>query len=58
MAHYYRKPHTRQARSMNTKNDPFARAKRRNVPDEFEDLLRSDAFSKTWKDNKKTKQWG
>jgi hypothetical protein len=55
---YYRKPRTRQVHADNAKNNPFARAKRRNIPDEFEDLLRSDVLSKSWKNIKRTKQWG
>lgn len=53
----FRNPKTKQTHVMNAKNDKFARAKRRLTPDEFSDIYRTNALSKTWKNNKKRKQW-
>ena len=55
---YYRKPKTTKVKSAHPKNNPFSRDKRRNIPDAWEDILRSDVRSKSWKDNKKVKQYG
>ena len=57
MNKYYRYPKHHQMLSMNTKNTPFARAKKRVTPTDWEDLYRSNSLTKTWKDNKKKKQW-
>ena len=57
MGHYYRKPKSAKVKAAHPKNDVFSRDKRRNIPDEWDDNLRSDIMSKSWKDNKKKKQY-
>jgi len=57
MNKYYRYPKSTRIIAMNAKNAPFARAKLRATPTEYSDLTRSDVLSKSWKDNKKSKQY-
>lgn len=58
--HYYRRPHTFNEMKLNTDPDygTYTRAKRKHLPDAWDDFCRSDWDSHNWKDNtKKRKQW-
>lgn len=58
--YWYRHPHTTAEYKQNTDPDykQYVRAKRRHLPNAYDDICRSDVYSRNWKDNtKKRKQW-
>ena len=55
---YLRNPKTLQEIKHNIGYKEFTRGKRRNIPTNFDDIVRSDRFIKlSWKKEKKKKQW-